>query len=137
MVSRQLRSLVYAVVSPGPVPYNAQMILSLAGVPFPRNAPVIKLSLFHRDAQSTTAFTIIEPVKSDHVFRNLSTALIYTVLTPSHPLNARELMVPGQPALKLVVGFAVLSTYIQLSPIHPISEGQLIIVKVTIHVLVY
>ena len=82
-------------------------------------------------------FTIIEPLKSDQVFRNLSTALIYTVLTPSPPLSVREVMVTGQIALKLLVGFAVLSTYNPLNHIHPTSVGQTLTVKVTIHVLVY
>jgi hypothetical protein len=109
VVSRPLQDFVYAVVSPGPVPYSAQMILSSAGVPLVRNAPVIKLSLFHRAAQSTAASTIIESLKFAQVFHNLSTALIYTVLIQSHPLNTRELMVPGQPALKFVVGFVILS----------------------------
>jgi hypothetical protein len=53
------------------------------------------------------ASTVIEALKSVHVFHNLSTALIYTVLNQSHPLSARELMVPGHPALKLPVGFAL------------------------------
>jgi hypothetical protein len=111
------------------------MILSSAGVPLVRNAPVIKLSLFHRAAQSTAASTIIESLNSAHVFHNLSTPFIYTVLNQSHPLNTRELIVPGQPALKLLVGLVVLLMYSPLSHIHA-SEGQAYIVKVTIQVWV-
>ena len=58
VVSRQLRNLVYAVVSPGQVPYSAQMIL-LSVVPVVLIAPVMKLSLSHREAQSISASSVV------------------------------------------------------------------------------
>lgn len=58
VVFRHVRKYVYAVLSPGPVPYSAQMMFSLVGFPA-RNAPVMKLSLFHRDAQSMVALSVV------------------------------------------------------------------------------
>ena len=75
VVSRPFQFSVYAVGSPAPVPNNAQIIFSFVGAPFVQNAQVIKLSLFHRDAQFNTECTVkFRVVLRAQVFPTISKA---------------------------------------------------------------
>ena len=69
VVSRPLQFCVYAVGSAAQVPKSAQMIFSFVGVPAVQNPQVMKLSLFHRDAQFiNVSVTKFHPVLRAQVF---------------------------------------------------------------------
>ena len=76
--------------------------------------------------------TMILSLKSDQVFHNLSTHLIYTVLGQSPPDNTRHAIVVVQ-VCWFVVGLALFPIYIPLNPTHHTSVGHHVgRVKVTV-----
>ena len=84
VVFRQLQNCVYAVVSPGPVPYNASTISQLVGTGLcVQNAHVMKLSLFQ--------------TKEDHVHEDSITYQVDFIPLPSASISPDALLFHSHP----------------------------------------